>query len=304
MGVLGPGIRTDEYREREVRAIRRVIVQGRMGEGDFPNDPFAVDAALLGDRYLHQGYDSGNLKTLLAKERSHPAYREALTIIVGEMRRRNVDLPGPLRRRKQVHKRTKERWRSEKTRNYRIGFVVEAMAVGSNILIVCGENERTLRQLQVDLKAARDQLGGKSFKELCTGHDSERLQGTDRWHEIRNAYVVESPNDTEQVLKILNNMKARPWRHWNEGKGLTARDLVELTKLPLSEGAGVHAIRTDIEVRKHFSILHATRNDATSHNGSAYSICNAVAAVLKEAKQRGSSYRNVLKAWKAYRDTN
>ncbi len=53
MGVLGPGIRTDEYREREVRAIRRVIVQGKMGEGDFPNDPFAVDAALLGYRYLH-----------------------------------------------------------------------------------------------------------------------------------------------------------------------------------------------------------------------------------------------------------
>ena len=217
-----------------------------------------MDAALLGDRYLHQGYDSGNLKTLLAKERSHPAYREALTIIVGEMRRRNVDLPGPLRRRKQVHKRTKERWRSEKTRNYRIGFVVEAMAVGSNILIVCGENERTLRQLQVDLKAARDQLGGKSFKELCTGHDSERLQGTDRWHEIRNAYVVESPNDTEQVLKILNNMKARPWRHWNEGKGLTARDLVELTKLPLSEGAG--GSRDKDRYRGQKAFLHPPRN--------------------------------------------
>ena len=220
VGVLGPGIRTDEYREREVRTIRCVTVQGRMGEGDFPNDPFAVGAALLGHRYLHQGYDSRSLDALLAWDRPHPAYREALTIIVGEMRRRNVDLPGPLRRWKQEHKRTKERWRSERTQNYRIALVIEAMAVGSNVLVVCGENERTLRQLQVDLRAVHEQLGGKSFGELCSGHASERLQDIERCHEIRNDYVLKIPNGIERTLEILNGMNARPWGASRPRQGL------------------------------------------------------------------------------------
>ena len=316
VGVLGPGIRTDEYREREVRTIRCVIVQGRMGEGDFPNDPFAVGAALLGHRYLHQGYDSRSLDTLLAWDRPHPAYREALTIIVGEMRRRNVDLPGPLRRWKQEHKRTKERWRSERTQNYRIGLVIEAMAVGSNVLVVCGENERTLRQLQVDLRAVHEQLGGKSFGELCSGHASERLQDIERCHEIRNDYVLMIPNGIERTLEILNGMNARPWGHRDQGKGLTASDLVEMTNLPLSEGMGVHGIWTAIKVRKHFPNLYATCNDDTEAQGLYYSICNAVADVLEEEKARragnysesksaliGSSYRSVLRALAAYRRT-
>ena len=289
------------HRDHEIRAIRRVVVQGRMGEGDFPNDPFAFDAALLGHRYLHNGFDRGSLETLLARERSHPAYREALTIIVGEMRRGNVDLPGPLRRLKQENKRTKERWRLERTRNYRIGLVVEAMSVGNNVLVLCGENERKLRQLQIDLKAVCEQLGDKSYQKLFNGHAFERLQDTGRSREIQNAFVLRSLNDIERILETLNWMNARPWRSCNKGKGLTERDLVKFTNLPLSEGMGVHAIscdNRDKKVRKHFPNLYPTRNEATECK----SICDAVAAVLPEAKKRGYTYRNILRAWKAYRD--
>ena len=306
VGVLDPDkISTPGYREREIRALGRVILQGRTGEGDFPNDPFAVDAALLGQRYLHQGYDSGRLEAILAWG-PHPAYREAITIIVGELQKRNFDPPEPLRIWKQEHKRTKVRWRSERARNYRIGLVVEAMAVGSNVLIHCRENERRLRRLQVDLWVVCEQLGETSFKKLFTGHAYERLQNTGLLHEIRNVFVHESLNNIERILEILNQMNARPWRHCNRGKGLTERDLAELTKLPLSEGMGGHTIRCDNgdnEVRKHFPNLYETRDDATADNGFPFSICDAVAAVLTGAKQRGSSYRNVLRALKAYRDT-
>ena len=308
----GDGLSTRKYSEHQTAIMHAAI----MGAIQFPNDPFAADAAYLGHRYLHRGFDSGVLESLLEKDRTHPAYRKALTIIVHEMRTMGVAIPERLQRRERERERVKGRWSQEATRKYRIGLVVEAMATGSNVLVLCGENERTLRQLQVDLRAVREQLGGKSFGELCAEHASERLQDTERCYEIRNEYVLKSPNGIERTLEILNGMNARPWGHRNQGKGLTASDLVEMTNLPLSEGTGVHGIWTTIRVRKHFPNLYATRNDDTEGQGFFYSICDAVADVLEEEKARraenysgsknariGSSYRSVLRALAAYRRT-
>ena len=298
VGVLGlDEDSTSEYRELETTIMRAAI----LGAFHFPNDPFAADAAYLGHRYLHRGSDSRILENLLEKDRTHPAYREALTIIVHEMRTMGVAVPERLQRWEREHERVTGRWRQEATRRYRIGLVVEAMATGSDVLVLCGENERTLRRLQVDLRAAREQLGGKSVRELYAGHASERPQDTERCYEVRNEDVFKSPNYIERILEILNGMNARPWRHWNgRNRALTASDLVQLTALPLSEGAGVHAIRTDIAVRKHFANLYATRNDATADNGFPYSICDAVSEVLREAGVPGL-YESVRDAWIAYR---
>ena len=308
------GLSTPEYRERETETMRAAI----QGAIHFPNDPFAADAAYLGHRYLHRGFDSGDLESLLKKDRKHPAYRKALTILLHEMRRAGVAIPERLQRweHEHEHERVTGRWSQQATQKYRIGLVVEAMATGSNVLVLCGEKERTLRQLQVDLRAVHEQLGGKSFGELCSGHASERLQDIERCHEIRNDYVLKIPNGIERTLEILNGMNARPWGHRDQGKGLTASDLVEMTNLPLSEGMGVHGILTGIKVRKHFPNLYATRNDDTEAQGFPFSICDAVAAVLEEEKARrvgnysgsksariGSSYRSVLRALAAYRRT-
>ena len=141
----------------------------------------------------------------------------------------------------------------------------------------------------------------RSVNRTAVGHAFERLQDTGRSREIQNAFFLRSLNDIERILETLNWMNARPWRSCNKGEGLTERDLVKLTNLPLSEGMGVHAIscdNRDKKVRKHFPNLYPTRNEATECK----SICDAVAAVLPEAKKRGYSYRNILRAWKAYRD--
>ena len=77
------GRSTRMYRELETTIMRAAI----LGAVHFPNDPFAADAAYLGHRYLHRGSDSRILENLLEKDRTHPAYPEALTIIVHEMNR-------------------------------------------------------------------------------------------------------------------------------------------------------------------------------------------------------------------------
>ena len=330
VGVVGPyEDSTPEYRERETATMRAAILGATqlpndpsaarspiLGATQLPNDPSAARAAYLGHCYLHRGSDSRDLESLLKKDRKHPAYRKALTILLPEMRRAGVAIPERLQRWEHEHERVTGRWSQQATQKYRIGLVVEAMATGSNVLVLCGEKERTLRQLQVDLRAVHEQLGGKSFEELCSGHASERLQDIERCHEIRNDYVLKIPNGIERTLEILNGMNARPWGHRDQGKGLTASDLVEMTNLPLSEGMGVHGIWTAIKVRKHFPNLYATRNEDTEAQGFYYSICDAVADVLEEEKARragnysgsksariGSSYRSVLRALAAYRRT-
>ena len=42
--------------------------------------------------------------------------------------------------------------------------------MGNNVLVLCGENERKLRQLQIDLEAVCEQLGDKSYQKLFNGH--------------------------------------------------------------------------------------------------------------------------------------
>ena len=166
------------------------------------------------------------------------------------------------------------RWRREPTRNQLIGMVVEAMVRGNNVLVRWEESERNPVLLQGDLQAVRE-AAGKPLEELSNEH----------------------------VIERLNRMQARPWRTLHGGKGLTGRDLVELTNRPLRASARVDGIVQKTEVRKHFPNLYATHNAATEDKGYAYSICDAVADVLRKAKQR-ASYRTVLRAWKAYRDTN
>ena len=98
VGTLGPWIEATDYRERQTRAIRHAMLESWTAEGDLPDDPIARYAAVLGIRYLHEGYDSEILETLLERDRSHPAYRETLKFLVCEMRTRNLDIPDQLLR--------------------------------------------------------------------------------------------------------------------------------------------------------------------------------------------------------------
>ena len=97
--MLGPRIPTArDYRECETQAIRHAMLESWTAEGDLPDDPIARYAAVLGIRYLHEGYESEILDTLLESDRSHPAYRETLKFLVCEMRTRNLDIPDQLLR--------------------------------------------------------------------------------------------------------------------------------------------------------------------------------------------------------------
>ena len=293
------------YRKRESWILWNAILKGGRGAVELPDDPFARDAAKLGHRYLHHGYDSEILVTLLKKAIRHPVYHWALIFVACGMDMADAKLPESLLKWIRKHEKVEKRWRREATRRYRIGLVVDAMTTGSDNLVRCGENERTPRQLQVDLQGVCQQLGGKSVRELYAEHTSQKPKEVERWYETVNAYVLKSLNDTEHVLEILNGMKTRPWRHWNgRNRGLTASDLVELTNQPWSEGAGVNAIESESKVR-HFPNLYATRNDATAENALAdddipRSICDAVSEVLRKEGLL-ADYETVRDAWMAYR---
>ena len=86
-------------------------------------------------------------------------------------------------------------------------------------------------------------------------------------------------------------------------KGLSEDDLAEATKQQMPEPAEGKAIMPQFKGRTHFSNLYAMRNDATMDKNLAYSICDAVAEVLKDAEQPGD-YRSVRRAWMAYRNLN
>ena len=294
-----------KYREREGRILWSAIVKGGREAIELPDDPSARDAAKLGRRYLHHGYDSEILCNLLKKAPHHPVYHWALVCVACEMVKADAKLPEPLQKWLRKHEKVEKRWRREAARTYRIGLVVDAMATGSDNLVLCGENERRSRQLQVDLQAVCQQLGGKSVRELYAEHTSQKPKEVERWYETVNAYVLKSLNDTEHVLEILNGMKTRPWRHWNgRNRGLTASDLVELTNQPWSERAGVNAIESESKVR-HFPNLYATRNDATADEAIKdddipRSICDAMSEVLRDNGHR-AYYETVRDAWMAYR---
>ena len=271
VGVLNPdGISTHEWREREVRIMRDAI--RKVGPVELPSHPFAREAVMLARRFLDDGHNPDILEKLFANE--HPVYREALVILKRTILEIGADMPERLQVWEPDSTRVTERWRREPDRNQRIGMVVEAMVRGNDVLVRWDESERNPVLLQGDLQAVRE-TAGKPLEELS------------------NEYVIES----------LNRMRARPWRTLHGGKGLTGRDLVELTNGPLRASARVDGIVQKTEVRKHFPNLYATHNAATEDKGYAYSICDAVAEVLRNARQR-ASYRTVLRAWMAYRDTN
>ena len=168
---------TPEYRERETATMRAAILGAiqlpndpsaarALGAIQLPNDPSAARAAYLGHCYLHRGSDSRDLESLLKRDRKHPAYRKTLTILLPEMRRAGVAIPERLQRWEHEHERVTGRWRQEATQKYRIGLVVEAMATGSNVLVLCGEKGK-------DVEAAASGLA-----EQCTNNSAENRSGS------------------------------------------------------------------------------------------------------------------------------
>ena len=278
VGVLAPaGVSMRQYRPQLVRTMRKAILNGGTEAVEAPNDPFARDAVILGIRHLHLGRDPGILDILREGTLRHPAYGEALTIIALRLKELDACMPDWLREWEPGSgNRKKRRWRREHARQHLIGMVVEAMATGSDVLIRYGESERVRVLLQRDLKAVADAAG----KQL----------------------------PPERVVEKLNEMKARPWRHRNGGKGLAVDDLVALTGKRSVEPAGIDAIVPDVKVRKHFPNLYATSGEATKDLGPAYSICDAVAEVLqhelprRSRGERGRPWdRTVFRAWQEYR---
>ena len=269
--VLNPGGRsTRQHRARETRLLRDGIRQGRWQVLELPSDPVARHTTVLARRYLHDDRDDNVLDALIGNA-DNPAHRMALEVLKTELIRAGADVPDRLRAWEPEGSSAKGRWRLGPTRNYRIGMVVEALVMGKDVLVRRGATGREREQLQGDLQAVNERAG-RAGEELSI----------------------------EDVLESLNKMKARPWRHRNGGKGLRGDDLVELTGRRSDEPGGVDGILADVEVRKHFPNLYATRNDATKDKGFAYSICDAVADVLNEAGESGS-YRTILRAWRAYR---
>ena len=79
-------------RENDLSIMQEIISTSMQGSVHLPYNPFARHAAYLARQYLVRGYDADILQTLLEKDCSHPAYREALTIVVREMRKNGVAL--------------------------------------------------------------------------------------------------------------------------------------------------------------------------------------------------------------------
>ena len=212
VGVLASaGVSMRQYRSQQVGTMRKAILNGGTEAVEAPNDPFARDAAIPGIRYLHHGRDPGILDILREGALHQPAYGEALTIIALRLKESVARMPDWLREWEPgSENQKKRRWWREPARQHLIGTVVEAMATGSDVLIRYGESERVRVRLQRDLKAVADAAG----KQL----------------------------PPERVVEKLNEMKARPWRHRNGGKGLTVDDLVALTGKRSVEPAGIDAM--------------------------------------------------------------
>ena len=271
VGVLdadGDGGRTPrERREREHRIMRDAILKGETAAVVSPNDPFARHAATLGHTYLHYGYNSEILDTLLEKDCSHPSYREALEFVASGILARGADMPEQLRRWEQERAKVRGKWTPEATRDYRIGLVIEAMAAGKDDFPVFFRHRDTDRgQLERDLKRVYAKAGNPPVGLL-----------------------------TKDIVTALKKMNPNRWRKWNDGQGLTECDLLELLKQP-SFGE-LHAIMPETKVRTCFPNLLATRNPAAKRE---VSICDAVAQALAEGGQE-RAYDTVVSIWKRYK---
>ena len=287
VGVLGPAkgsklkdhnrpkkIQMSIYRRRQTRILQNAILKDGREAVNLPDDPFARDAAALGHRYLRHGHDSVILETLLEKDGGHPAYREALKIVVREMRTIGGDLPERMRSWEQELQAVEGRWRSQSTRDYLIGLVIEAMATGYDIFPGFIRHRDSVRgELERDLKRVYAEAG--------------------------------NPPDglfTKDVVAALNTMKGNRWRRRNDGKGLTESDLSELLEQP-STGE-VHLIKqrkkvgSKNKVRTCFPSLLVTRTRITKQE---LSICYAVRHALVEGKQT-LDYQTVVSIWKRYKN--
>ncbi len=315
VGVLEPSnISMPEFRESQAIKIENLLLYGEENAVDLPDDPDAREAAILAYRFLRGNQDPAILDTLLANE-SSPGYRLVLKILKNVQLEKGADMPDKLREwQPDSASGQSGRWRFERTRNYLIGMVVEALDMGTNTLSRWEKSDREAErlqrekdQLQADLKAISG-LSIELLKEIWKrdGELPENLaeellpSAYDKLsHELNRIPI-------EHFIERLNQMRARSWSK-NEGAGLTAHDLVELTNQPSLKPAGIDAIEIDpeIEVRKHFPNLYATHSEATADKGDAYSICDAVASILfrpdKSKPEKQPPYRNVLRAWKHYR---
>ena len=263
VGVLDPiAISETEYREREIRAMRDNILKGWGLDLFLPSDPIARHATRLARQYLHCGRDADTLETLLERDCSHPAYREALNFVVHGLLATRADVPERLQNWDTEREKVTGKWTRENARNYLIGSVVEAMETGSGYFV---RRDPDVVRLKCDLKRVCAKAGNP-------------------------------PNGlpTKHIVTALNAMRDRRWSKWNEGKGLTESDLSELfERFSRSEA---HGITPKDEVRTTFPSLCRTRNSVTVPERS---ICDAVAEALGRGSQR-RSYDAVVSAWRKY----
>ena len=263
VGVLDPiAISETEYREREIRVMRDNILKGWGLDLFLPSDPIARHATRLARQYLHCGRDADTLETLLERDCSHPAYREALNFVVHGLLATRADVPERLQNWDTEREKVTGKWTRENARNYLIGSVVEAMETGRGYFV---RWDPDVVQLKSDLKRACTKAGNP-------------------------------PNGlpTKDIVTALNGMRGRRWSKWNEGKGLTESDLSELfERFSLREA---HAITPKDEVRTTFPSLRPTRNAWTVPKRS---ICDAVAEALGGGSQ-GRSYDAVVSAWRQH----
>ena len=263
VGVLDPiAISDPEYREREIRVMRDNILKGWGLDLFLPSDPIACRATGLARQYLHCGRDAEALETLLERDCSHPAYREALNFVMYGLLATGADVPERLQNWDTEREKVTGKWTREMARNYLIGSVVEAMETGRGYFV---RWDPDVVQLKSDLKRACTKAGNP-------------------------------PNGlpTKDIVTALNGMRGRRWSKWNEGKGLTESDLSELfERFSLREA---HAITPKDEVRTTFPSLRPTRNAWTVPKRS---ICDAVAEALGGGSQ-GRSYDAVVSAWRQH----
>ncbi len=209
-----------QFRERQIRRIENLLLKDGIVEKVLPDDPDASEACMLAIRLLRGDDDPEILDTLLSNA-SNPTYEIVLEALKRSMLAMGADIPDRLRMwEPESNNVKKRRLRKNPARNHRIGMVVEALVMGNNILTRKKKSERKLerQQREPDLlradMAAISEEAGKPFKEL--------------------------PN--EYFIEHLNKMGARPWRTWNGGKGLTEREMVELSKQPVLMAEGINAV--------------------------------------------------------------
>ena len=264
LGVQDPaGIWTPGQRRRDFDIMEEAIPRNRSEVVELPKDPFARDAVRLARLYLRYGGDPGILGDLLQKDRRHPAYRQALTILVRALRGSDAAVPERLRRWEQDPGDVEGRWTPERTRDYLVGLTIDAMDTGRDVFV---RHRGPVRgQVKRDLNRIYEKMG--------------------------NPPTI----PTKDLVAALNAMKHRKWRNWNNGQGLMESDLRELLKQP-SPGE-IHAIEPDTGVRTSFPSLPVTRNLATKEK---VSICDAVAIALKKAGQ-ARSHEAVVSMYKRYK---